>query len=141
MSNGSDRLLLFTIGENRYALDLHDIAEVLTPPSMFPVPWAPPYIKGTMNFHGSLVAVVDLADFLQIGATAPDGTLLVLDRTIASLALWIDRVENIVPGDGVQEENESSDPLVQRVLFMGDVKINKLAVATLLERVEKALKR
>ncbi|HEX8960433.1 MAG TPA: chemotaxis protein CheW [Geobacteraceae bacterium] len=141
MSNVSARLLLFTVREDRYALDLQDVAEVLTPPVIFPVPWAPPCVTGAMNFHGSLVTVLDLAGFLGCGTMAPEGNLLVLDRGIANLALWIDRVENIAPADGVLEEDTSNDPLVEKVLIMADGEVRKLAVARLLEKVEAAMRR
>lgn len=141
MSKGTERLLLFTLGEDRYALDLRDVAEVLPPPAIFPVPWASQCLKGAMNFHGSLVAVLDLAAFMNIGALAPDGNVLVLDRGFANLALWVDRVGNIVPADGVLEEDESDDPLVEKVLTMADGEVKRLAVGKLLERIEKTMKR
>jgi purine-binding chemotaxis protein CheW len=141
MSNGTERLLLFSLQETRYALDLQEVAEVLPPPVTFPVPWAPPCLKGAMNFHGNLVAVLDLAEFMGCGTMAPDGNVLVLDRGIANLALRVDRVDNIVPADGILEEDQSSDPLVEKVLLMADGEVNKLALGRILERVEKAMKR
>lgn len=141
MSKGTERLLLFTLGDRRYALDLGNIAEVLPPPVTFPVPWAPPCLMGAMNFHGSLVAVLDLAAFMKIGPLVPDGNVLVLDRGLTNLALWVDRVGNIVPADGVLEEDLSSEPLVEKVLIMADGEVSMLALANLLERVEEAMKR
>lgn len=141
MNSAPERLLLFTVRENRYALDLREVAEVLTPPVIFPIPWAPSCLKGAMNFHGSLVAVLDLAGFMNLGTMAPAGNLLVLDRGIANLALWIDRVDTVVPADGILEEDESRDPLVEKVLIMADGEVGKLAVARLLERVEEAMSR
>jgi purine-binding chemotaxis protein CheW len=141
MSNRNARLILFTVRENRYALNLQDVAEVLNPPVTFPVPWTPAYLSGAMNFHGSLVAVLDLAMFMNIGTMAPDGNILVLDRSIANLALGVDRVENIVPVDDVLEEDESDDPIVDKLLIMADGEVSKLAVAMLLERVDRAMRR
>ena len=141
MSDGTERLLLFSLKETRYALDLQNVAEVLPPPVTFPVPWSPPCLKGAMNFHGNLVAVLDLAEFMGCGTKAPDGNVLVLDRGIANLALWIDRVDNIVPADGILEEDQSNDPLIEKVLLMADGEVNKLALGRILERVEEAMKR
>jgi purine-binding chemotaxis protein CheW len=141
MSNRNARLILFTVRENRYALNLQDVAEVLNPPVTFPVPWAPAYLSGAMNFHGSLVAVLDLAMFMNIGTMVPDGNILVLDKSIANLALGVGRVENIVPVDDVLEEDESDDPIVDKLLIMPDGEVSKLAVAMLLERVDSAMRR
>ena len=109
MIDGIQRLLIFYVRGSRFALDLRDVAEVLDPPVSFPVPWAPGYLKGAINFHGSLVTLIDLADFMNVGPVEPVGNILVLDKRIANLALWVDGVENIVSFDAVLEEDESSD--------------------------------
>jgi purine-binding chemotaxis protein CheW len=141
MINGIQRLLIFYVRGSRFALDLQDVAEVLVPPVSFPVPWAPGYLKGAINFHGNLVTLLDLADFMNVGPMEPGGNILVLDKRIANLALWVDGVENIVSFDAVLEEDESSDPAVDKLLIMADGEILMLAVGKLLERVEEDLSR
>jgi chemotaxis signal transduction protein len=142
MSSAPARFFLFTVREKRYALDLLEVSEVLPPSVIFPVPWASPSLAGAVNFHGSLIAVLDLAGFLDLGAISPgEGNLLVLDRGIANLALRVDRVDAIVPAEGVLEEDGSSDPLVEKLLIMADGEVRKLAVARLLEKTEETLRR
>jgi len=141
MNDGIQRLLIFRIQGNRYAMDLQDVAEVLDPPGMFPVPWAPSCIRGAINFHGSLVAVLDLSTVMNAGSLDRGGSLLVLDRKIANLALWVEKVDNIVLTDGVLEEDESSDPLVGSILVMADGEIRLLALPRLLEQIEETLRR
>ena len=141
MDKGSDRLLLFNIRGQRYGLELLSVAEVLSPPVTFPVPWVPPYFKGAMNFHGSLVAVIDLAQLMGIGTMAADGNIVVLHREIAHLGLGIDSVESIIPADDILEEEDSSNPLVEKVLFMADGEVWKLALDLLVKRISEALQR
>jgi purine-binding chemotaxis protein CheW len=141
MIDGTQRLLVFNVCGNRYALDLQDVAEVLAPSMTFPVPWAPGFLKGAMNFHGNLVTLLDLAEFMNIGAMDREGNFLVLDKRIANLALWVDGVENILLADAVLEEDESDDPLVDKVLIMADGEIRMLAVEKLLESIEETLRR
>jgi len=140
MIDGMQRLLVFTMRGSRYALDLQQIAEVLPPPEMFPVPWAPDCIRGAMNFHGNLVAVLDLAAFMNAGTMDANGNILVLDKRTANLALLVDGVENIVLADGVLEEDESRDPMVDKVLIMADGEIRLLAAGKLLESIEALLR-
>ncbi len=135
------RLLIFTVGGERFALDIQDVAEVMDPPPTFPVPWAPAWLVGVMNFHGSLVAVLDLASFITDGTVPPGGSVLVLDRRIANLALRVNGVENIVPVDVVLEEEESTDTLVDKVYVMADGEIRLLATEKLLERLEHDVRR
>ena len=141
MIDGIQRLLIFYVRGSRFALDLQDVAEVLDPPVSFPVPWAPGYLKGAINFHGSLVTLLDLADFMNVGSMEPGGSILVLDKRIANLALWVDGVENIVSFDAILEEDEGSDPAVDKVLVMADGEVRILAVGKLLQRIEEDLRR
>lgn len=137
--NGTGRLLLFMLQESRFALDLHDVAEVLEPPTLFPIPRAPIFFPGIMNFHGNLVSVLDLALFLKNAPRNPNGKVLVLDTRLANLAVWVDMVENIISADVILQEDKSSDPLVEKVLMLADGEVKMLAVENLLARLEEHL--
>ncbi len=141
MIDSMQRLLIFNVQGNRYALDIQEVAEVLDPPATFPVPWAPGCFKGAMNYHGSLVSVLDLAAFMNSGTAPPFGSILVLDKRIANLALWVDGVENIVPGEVILEEDESNNPLVAMVLVTAEGEVGKLAIDKLLERIEETMRK
>jgi purine-binding chemotaxis protein CheW len=139
MMDGTNRLLLFSLRESRFALDLRDVAEVLEPPLLFPIPRAPLFFPGIMNFHGNLVSVLDLALYLKKTPRNPHGKVLVLDTRLANLAVWIDMVENIVSTDVILEEDESGDPLVEKVLIMADGEVEMLSVENLLQNLEEQL--
>jgi purine-binding chemotaxis protein CheW len=141
MTESTQRLIVFRVQGERYALDLRDVAEVMDPPETFPVPWAPGPLTGAMNFHGSLVTLLDLAAFMEIGSRKRDGSVLVLDKRIANLALRIDSVESIILTDGILEEDECDEPLVDRVFTMADGTIRMLSLNRLLEKIEETLRR
>jgi len=61
--------LLFQLGSERYALDVHEVAEVLPLVSIKPIPQAPAGIAGVFNYRGTAVPVVDLSA-LMLGAPA-----------------------------------------------------------------------
>jgi purine-binding chemotaxis protein CheW len=136
MTDSTDRLLVFSLQRCRYALDIKDVAEVLEPPQIFPIPSAPLYFSGIMNFHGNLVSVLDLAHFLNDSTRNPNGKVLVLDTRIANLAIWVDMVETIVSAEVVLEEEPGSESFVERVLIMADGEVRMLSVDKLLERLE-----
>ena len=140
MMDETSRLLIFSLQGSKYALDLRDVAEVLEPPLIFPIPLAPPFFSGIMNFHGNLVSVVDLALILNRGAPRnPHGKVLVLDSRIANLAVWVDIVERIVAADVVLQEGECSEPLAGKLLTMTDGEAKMLSLEKLLEILEEAL--
>ena len=139
MMDGANRLIVFTLQGSKYALYLRDVAEVVEPPRIFPMPHAPFFFPGIMNFHGNLVSLLDLAHFLTNAPRNPQGKVLVLGTGIANLALWVDTVENVGSADVVLEEYESNETLVEKVLIMADGEVKMLSVEKLLEQLEQIL--
>lgn len=139
MKDASRRLLIFSVQEKKFALGLHDVAEVMEPPPIFPIPRVPAWFLGAMNFHGSLVSVLDLAKFLGTGSAIRPGKILVLDRCIASLAMLVDRVETIVSEDVVLGKDAGSEPMIAEVLNTADGDIRLLAVEALLDKLEETI--
>ena len=139
MMEAADRLIVFTLSSSKYALFLRNVAEVMEPPRIFPLPHAPHFFPGVINFHGNLVSVLDLARFLVDAPRNVHGKLLVLDTSVAHLALWVDVVENVGSADVVLEEFASDEPLVEKVLAMADGEVKMLSVEKLLEKLEEIL--
>ena len=57
-----------------------------------------------MNFHGSIVAVMDLATFMGLPEQGEAEKLIVLNGAIAALAFLVERVIRIVSADQVEEK-------------------------------------
>ena len=52
--------LAFTLGDDLYAVELHKVHEILSPPPITEVPRAAPEILGVCSVRGLLVTVIDL---------------------------------------------------------------------------------
>lgn len=139
MIDDAGRLILFTLNGSKYALRLGDVAEVMEPPRIYPIPRVPQYIAGIMNFHGKLVSVLDLANFLMDAPCHPRREVLVLDTRIANLALWVDSVENVRCADIIREESDYCESFVEKVLMMTDGEVKMLSVEMLLDKIEELL--
>lgn len=139
MMDDAGRLILFTLDGNRYALRLGDVAEVMEPPRIYPIPRVPQFITGIMNFHGKLVSLVDLSNFLTGAPCHPRREVLVLDTRIANLALWVDSVENIRCADIIREENDYCDSFIEKLLMMSDGEVKMLSVEMLVDKIEELL--
>ncbi len=139
MMDGANRLIVFSLQGSKYALYLRNVAEVVEPPRIFPMPHAPLFFPGIMNFHGNLVSLLDLGHFLTDTPRNPQGKVMVLDTGMANLALWVDTVENVGSADVVLEEYESNETLVEKVLIMADGEVKMLSVERLLEQLEQIL--
>ncbi len=77
-------LLLFQIGETRYALDTAAVLEIVPRATLRPVLGAPPGVVGLLDYHAAPVPVLDLSA-LATGQPAPTrfSTRLILVQTAA----------------------------------------------------------
>ncbi len=60
--NDSQLLLVFTLGEPRYALNLAVVERVVQAVEIMPLPKAPPLILGLINVQGHVIPVVDIRE-------------------------------------------------------------------------------
>jgi purine-binding chemotaxis protein CheW len=135
-----ERLLLFTLAGQGFALDLQEVAEVMEPQPSYPVPRAPGHFLGLINFHSTLTALVDLARYLGLDRRpAPQGKIVVLDPRLASLALAADGVVSVIPGSSVSGRSQGDDPLGCELLTTEFGPFRLLKTEKLLELLEAGL--
>jgi chemotaxis signal transduction protein len=68
---------------------------------MSPIPLAPPCFSGALNFHGNIVAVLNLDLLLGLADQGNHGKIIMLQQEISSLAFLVDFVVRIVSEDEV----------------------------------------
>jgi chemotaxis signal transduction protein len=98
-------VIVFTAGDNSYAVQLGWIREVFTLGHVTPVPLAPASIAGVVNFRGSIVSVVDLrsvagdsSDEVAYACQGESALLIEVDRNqVALRAGTIDEVSSLSP--------------------------------------------
>jgi purine-binding chemotaxis protein CheW len=89
--------LVFTLGTERYAVELNDLAEVLPLIGSTPVPAAPRELAGVVNLRGEIRPVLDLARVLALPEVEDraSGWLLLLRKHGRIVGLRVDQVEKI----------------------------------------------
>jgi purine-binding chemotaxis protein CheW len=95
-SEGSPALV-FALTQERYAVELKELAEVLPYVECTAVPGAPAEFCGVMNVRGDLRSVVDLSRLVLATAEAGSGSgfVLMLRRPGKEVGLKVDRVEGL----------------------------------------------
>jgi purine-binding chemotaxis protein CheW len=91
------QIMIFVLGDTRYAVELSRVGEVVQQPSITPVPGLPAWILGVTNLHGDIVSVVDLPYFLEI-SPAPAvrvARMIVAQAGDQRIGLSVDDVEVI----------------------------------------------
>ncbi len=87
-------ILVFSVARERYAIELHELAEVLPFVGCTPVPGSPPHFRGVMSERGELRAVADLGRMLAPQEGGSDsGFVLRLRRPGREIGLKVDQIE------------------------------------------------
>jgi chemotaxis signal transduction protein len=89
------------LGNERYGLELSDVAEVLAPLRVTPVPGAVVVFSGVINVHGEIRPVLDLRRWVGMGV-APEplageaqSSVILLRKGGREMGLQVDSVEQI----------------------------------------------
>lgn len=82
-------LLAFTLGSERYAVDVMSARAIRTLPKITPVPGTPRFYRGVVNLRGQIITVIDLRLFfdMQIDDQEPPGELVVIHANNLELGL------------------------------------------------------
>lgn len=92
--HGLAELFLFTLGDERFAVDVRAVEEVLERPALQAIPGAPPAVAGVCRYQGGTLGVVSAG--VLLGVDAPSGaSVLVMRRGEERLGLLVDDVEDV----------------------------------------------
>lgn len=135
-----NKVLVFWLGNELYGLEISHIQEVAEAPTSHYIPKAPEHFLGAINFHGSILPIFALADFLGFGEAERDHRVIVLPPARCSLALAVTGIRGFVPYDPEtllpMEDERKEDTLIRAVLNREEEMINMLDLDTLLRRLE-----
>ncbi len=99
-------LLLFSLGEEWYAVPIRSVREIYNEYLVTPVPCVPQFILGVMNIRGEIVSVTDVKQLLRLPAGEGAGLspVIVVENEQCSTALLVDEIGDIaeVPFSGVE---------------------------------------
>ena len=134
MTETGRKYLIFTLSGRRYAFDLAQVAEVVEQPATWPIPLAPPCYLGAINFHGTIVAVMDLAMFLGLPGNHDTEKVIVLDTRIAALAFTVERVIGIASVDQANVREGADEAYATAQVNLPDGEATLLDAATIAEQ-------
>jgi purine-binding chemotaxis protein CheW len=141
MTERTRKFLIFSLQDSLFALDLAQVAEVGDPPQTYPIPLAPPYYSGALNFHGDIVAVMSLGVFLGLAGPNKPGKVIVLHQEIASLAFLVDTVVRIVSEVDVSFSSTPEGGFAAASLGLIEGKAIQLDLDALVHEAETAMQR
>jgi purine-binding chemotaxis protein CheW len=96
--NESLQLVVFTLDEQRYALNLPSVERAIHMIEITPLPTAPEIVIGVVNVHGAVVPVLNIRKRFGLPEREPElGDQLIIARTARRIvALVVDTVSDVV---------------------------------------------
>lgn len=135
-SDGTERLLVFRMGREWFAVALGAVHEVIDPPALQPVPDASAKMLGVASLRGELVPVFDAAPILQVRGAAPAAVLL-FTRDGKRVGLAVDDVHDAISVDESElldaPGTDASDGVLDGVVRRGNDLIAVLDAGALIE--------
>lgn len=110
-THGSETLLLFRLGAQRYALRLAAVDRVIRAVAVTPVPETPAYVLGLINLGGQLVPVCSLRRCVGLAdqpIRAAD-EFVIVHTARQPLALVVDEVQGLRHGHRRPNRRRGSD--------------------------------
>lgn len=84
------QLVGFVIGEDRFALDILMVQEIIKTTTITNLPNSPDFIEGVINLRGNIIPVIDLSKRLKLPRSK--------DKSFANTRIIIAKVEDRVTG-------------------------------------------
>ena len=111
-----EKLLVFDLGEEKYAVPIHDIAQIIDVPPVTPIPNSPRFLSGIFSLRGKIVSVIDAA--VRMGGVRSAGDtskVIVLETGGDQFGLLVDRIDLVVDVDlsALEPPPEGFKPVAQ----------------------------
>ncbi len=97
-----NRYLEFNLGDERFAIPLLTVKEVIAVPETTKVPFTPDYYLGVMNLRGQVLSVIDLRRRMSIvpkGVTT-ETAVIITDLGFTHLGVVVDSINRVLAVEG-----------------------------------------
>ena len=139
MNDRISRYMLFSSGERRYAVDVDAVDEISELLTEYPIPDSPRFLRGVVNIHGKLAAVLDLSMYLGTGPVKNPRNLMLLKIPETGLALVVNQMERIIFEDEIIGSEPGSAEFEKAILTLEDGRVALLELNSLVDSIEKAV--
>jgi purine-binding chemotaxis protein CheW len=139
MNEQISRYMLFSCGERRYAIDVNAVDEIAELLPEYPIPDTSRFLRGVVNIHGKLAAVLDLSMYLGTGPVKNGQNLLLLKIPETGLALVVNQMERILFNNEIISSEPGTAEFEEAILTLQDGRVVLLSLEPLVDSIEKAL--
>jgi purine-binding chemotaxis protein CheW len=125
---GTIQVVEFLLGDERFAIDLFDVKEVVEYTPITKIPRVPPYIRGIIDLRGEVITIIDLKQRLNIAGAdnvaSEASRIIVLDTTVtgARKGILVDDVTSVSTFEPGQVDNTSASINREETAILGIIK-------------------
>ena len=120
----SERYLEFDLGNEQFAIPLILVKEVISLPSMTPIPRAPDYFSGVMNLRGMIITVLDLRKKMSITPKEDqtESAVIIINHEEIQLGVIVDEANRVLAVeksnivDAVESSSSKHSKFVQGII-------------------------
>lgn len=107
------KFMVFKLGDDRFAIPLSDVKEVIGLTVFTPIPDMPKFFKGLINLRGKIISTIDLKLKLSIPVKITDGKkacIIITEMNNALLGAVVDNVSEVVsiPNSNIERQLDIS---------------------------------
>ena len=96
-----ERMVLFVVGEHRFAVPIGRIREIIPARPYTPLPGSGPHVCGLINLRGRIVTVMDLGARLNLppATSNPEHSIVIVEHRGKVVGMAVEEVARIVTVD------------------------------------------
>jgi purine-binding chemotaxis protein CheW len=113
----SHRFLEFSLGNEKFALPLLEVKEVIPAPETTPIPKSPDYFTGIMNLRGQVITVLDLRKKvgLKKNESSHEESAIILNISDLNIGVIVDSINRVInANDDCIKEVQQEDGMKKR---------------------------
>lgn len=91
------QVIVFTIGEERYGVEISQVKEIIRPTKITRIPNAPDYMDGVVNLRGQITTIINLRKRFGKETKEIDGNtrIVVVEYDNAVIGMMVDTVNEV----------------------------------------------
>lgn len=90
------QIVVFTLGNERFALESKMVDGIEKTLSITKVPTAPNYMIGLANLRGIIIPVIDLKLYLNINKTRDEENVIIIESGEERIGIIVDKVNEVI---------------------------------------------
>lgn len=92
------QLVVFQLASEYYAVDIHQVREIIRVPDITRVPRTPDFVEGVINLRGSVIPIIDLRKRfgMEAGEADDEQRIVVVELEDKTLGVIVDAVTEVL---------------------------------------------